>query len=49
MIDLSLIIPIYNEEKNIERCLKSLAGIADEVADVVQVGGRFEQLAPHWR
>ena len=30
-INLSVVIITFNEEKNIERCLKSVAGIADEI------------------
>ncbi len=31
MISLSVVIITYNEEKNIERCLKSVLGVADEI------------------
>jgi glycosyltransferase involved in cell wall biosynthesis len=34
MIDLSAVIITFNEEKNIERCLKSLQGVADEIVVV---------------
>lgn len=34
MIKLSAVIIVYNEEKNIERCLASLNGIADEIVIV---------------
>lgn len=34
MIQLSAVIITFNEEKNIERCLKSLEGIADEIVVV---------------
>lgn len=34
MIQLSVVIITYNEEKNIERCLKSVQGIADEIVVV---------------
>ncbi len=34
MIDLSAVIITFNEERNIERCLRSLKGLADEIVVV---------------